>query len=153
MISKFNGTSTPNGPYSAKTSELHSVRAFTIRSSLNKMSDKTWYPGCTTWRPLSCTPLINNDMLLAHTLFVPSKLRYRSYVWGLIQNISSTCCSWKSFKSLDSTCNFSNHMSKHVQVLISNHKLSAHIWIAGNCNFLVYEWGLIQNISSVCCSW
>ncbi len=55
MISKFNGTSTPKGSYSAKTGtimiatsfqvatveELHCVRAFAIRPSLNKMSDMT----------------------------------------------------------------------------------------------------------------
>ncbi len=29
---------------------------FAIRPSLNKMSDKTWYPGCATGRLLSCTP-------------------------------------------------------------------------------------------------
>ncbi len=32
---------------------LHCVRAFAIRPSLNKMSDKTWYPGCATGRLLS----------------------------------------------------------------------------------------------------
>ncbi len=37
--------------------ELHCVRAFAIRPSLNKMSDKTWYQGCATGRLLSCTPL------------------------------------------------------------------------------------------------
>ncbi len=36
--------------------ELHCVRAFAIRPSLNKMSDKTWYPGWATGRLLSCTP-------------------------------------------------------------------------------------------------
>ncbi len=73
MISKFNGTSTPKGSCSAKTGESTrkecygsivrttlskncTVWAFAIRPSLNKMSDKTWYPGCATGRLLSCTP-------------------------------------------------------------------------------------------------
>ncbi len=59
VLSKFNGTSTPKGSYRAKTrdndcnvnssryslSTVQCVRAFAIRPSLNKMSDKTWYPG------------------------------------------------------------------------------------------------------------
>ncbi len=58
MLSKFNGTSTPKGSYSAKTGDndynvnssryslraLHCVRAFAIRPSLNKMSDKDLIP-------------------------------------------------------------------------------------------------------------
>ena len=56
IISKFKRTSTPKGSYSAKTGEftrekcygatvweLHCVRPFAIRLSLNKLSDKTWY--------------------------------------------------------------------------------------------------------------
>ncbi len=58
VVSQFNGTSTPKGSYSAKTGEndcnVNSSRyglstalweQFAIRPSLNKMSDKTRYPG------------------------------------------------------------------------------------------------------------
>ncbi len=59
VVSQFNGTSTPKGLYSAKTGDndcnVNSSRyslstalcvwdQFAIRPSLNKMSDKIWYP-------------------------------------------------------------------------------------------------------------
>ncbi len=55
-----NGHTVPNEVIMIATSiqvttveALHCVRAFAMRPSLNKMSDKTWYPGWATGRLLS----------------------------------------------------------------------------------------------------
>ena len=78
VVSQFNGTSTPKGSYSAKSDDndcnVNSSRysisilinsnvweQFAIRPSLNKMSNKIWYPGCATGRLLSCTPKYKAD--------------------------------------------------------------------------------------------
>ena len=79
MVSQFNGTSTPKGSHSTKTGDndcnvnsngysLRTALCESIRYQPNKMSDKTWYPGCTTGRLLSCTPKIwGNGNLYAYS--------------------------------------------------------------------------------------
>ncbi len=65
----------------ATVQELHCVRAFTIRPSLNKMSEKTRYPGCATGRLLSA-PLLwidsANILLLFYKLTIRT-LQYHTY--------------------------------------------------------------------------
>ncbi len=87
MISKFNGTSTPKGSYRAQTggndcnvnSSCYSLstalcESIRYQAKSNKMSDKTWYPGCATRRLRSAPqkkikPLCETRWVERHTAF------------------------------------------------------------------------------------
>ncbi len=59
--------------------ELHCVRAFAIRPSLNKMSDKTWYPGCATGRLFSA-PLSPMEPRRFLSFYFCEKANFNLYV-------------------------------------------------------------------------
>ena len=66
------------------------MRAFAIRPSLNKMSDKTWYPGCATWWLLSCTqqPSLLGNMSLCQCSHIARVM------WTFPPNTSRKLCTF-----------------------------------------------------------
>ena len=83
---------------------LHCVRAFAIRPSLNKMFDKTWYPGCATGWLLSAPPDGSESGTETSWLRTATDMA----TWAGVGSAGTTACHWDIPLPVAGRASFSN---------------------------------------------